>query len=180
MRGWGGGGFGEHGGRGGHGHGRFGGRGRRRIFEQGEVRYVLLALLAEKPSYGYELIKAIEERLHGAYAPSPGLVYPTLTMLEEMGYATAASSEGGKNLYALTPQGRSFLKANRTVVDAIFGRMAEAAALEKRADAPPLVRAMENLKLTIRLKSSARELTDKQIRAMADALDEAARKIEQG
>jgi len=150
-----------------------------RIFDHGDVRYVILAFLSEKPSYGYELMKAIEERLNGAYAPSPGLVYPTLTVLEEMGYVAAESGDGAKKLYSVTPEGRAFLKINRTTVDHIFGRMAHAAALHKRTEAPQLVRAIENLKFTLKLKSGSKELTDKQIDTIASALDEAARKIEQ-
>ena len=80
---------------------RFGG-GRERHFDNGELRFVILQLIADKPSYGYEIIKAIEERLSGGYAPSPGVVYPTLTMLEEEGYATVSSTESNKKLYAAT------------------------------------------------------------------------------
>jgi DNA-binding PadR family transcriptional regulator len=150
-----------------------------RIFGHGDIRYVILALLSKKPSYGYELIKAIEELFSGAYAPSPGLVYPTLTMLVELGYVTAESGDGDKKLYAVTPEGNSFLKANGPIVDMLFGRMAHAAALHKRAESPQIVRAIQNLKLALKLKSSAGELTDKQVQAIADALDAAARSIEQ-
>src|SRR6185295_14571381 len=88
RHGWG----GDHGGRGwGHRHG-----GGRRFFEQGDLRLVILALIAEKPRHGYELIKDIEDRFGGAYAPSPGVVYPLLTMLEELGLVSLESSEGGK------------------------------------------------------------------------------------
>jgi DNA-binding PadR family transcriptional regulator len=91
----------------------FRGGGRERQFDNGELRFVILQLIAEKPSYGYELIKAIEERLSGAYAPSPGVVYPTLTMLEEEGYATVSSTEGNKKLYAATDRGSEYLKGSR-------------------------------------------------------------------
>src|ERR1700675_3700811 len=97
---------GRHGGFGGpmgHDRGFGGGGGRERHFDNGELRFVILQLIADKPSYGYEIIKAIEERLSGAYAPSPGVVYPTLTLLEEEGYATVSSAEGGKKLYTVTP-----------------------------------------------------------------------------
>jgi DNA-binding PadR family transcriptional regulator len=171
--------FGGHGGHGEHGHGPFGGRHGQRIFEQGEVRYVILALLAERPSYGYELIKEIEERLNGAYSPSPGLVYPTLTMLEEAGYTRAETGDGDKKRYTLTEEGQRILAINRPIVDAIFARMAHFAARQKRAEAPQIVRALQNLRLTLQLKSGSGELTDPQVRAIADALDEAARKIEQ-
>src|ERR1700684_3168633 len=83
--------------RGRHGFGRHGRPDR--VFEQGDLRLVLLKLIADKPRHGYELIKAVEEAVGGAYAPSPGVVYPTLTLLEDMGYATVqAEAEGGKKL----------------------------------------------------------------------------------
>lgn len=164
----------EHSGR--HfGHGHMG----HRIFDQGDLRYVILKLIAEKPSYGYELIKAIEERMEGAYAPSPGLVYPTLTMLEEMGLAAVETDGNGKKLYSVTPQGKTFLKDNKAIVDVIFARMEDAASLHKRSEAPQIVRAIQNLRFTLKLKASRGELTDKQIRAIAETIDDAARKIEQ-
>ena len=101
----------------------FGGGGR--FFDNGHLRLVILQLIADKPSYGYELMKAIEERLSGGYAPSPGVVYPTLTLLEEEGFATVTSAEGNKKLYAATDQGKEYLKANRVILKAIFGRMQE-------------------------------------------------------
>jgi len=166
-------------GRGRHGRGGFGGHHGHRIFDHGEVRYVMVALLAEKPSYGYELIKDIEERLSGAYSPSPGLVYPTLTMLEEMGYATSETGVGGKKLYSLTAEGREFHKTSKAMIEAIFARMARAADLHGRAESPQIVRAIQNLRFTLKLKSGAKKLTDAQVRAIADALDEAAKRIEQ-
>jgi len=140
---------------------------------------VIVALLAEKPSYGYELIKDIEERLNGAYSPSPGLVYPTLTMLEEMGYARYEAGIGGKKLYSLTAEGKGFHKLNKALIESIFARMARAADLHGRAESPQIVRAIQNLRFTLKLKSSTKKLTDAQIRAIADALDEASKKIEQ-
>ena len=96
------GGFGHGGGRfGGH---RGGGRGGRvaRVFDHGDLRYVLLHLIAEKPRYGYELIKAIEEQVGGMYSPSPGVIYPTLTLLEELGYLRPETAEGTRKLYSIT------------------------------------------------------------------------------
>ena len=99
-----------------------------RVFDHGDLRYVLLQLIAEKPRYGYELIKTIEESFSAAcYSPSPGVVYPTLTLLEELGYLRPESSSGSKKLYSLTEEGAAFLTANRALVDAIFARMAQTA-----------------------------------------------------
>src|SRR5712672_2573181 len=103
------------------GHHRGGGRGMRggRIFDHGDLRYVLLQLIAEKPCHGYELIKAIEDKLGGMYSPSPGVIYPTLTLLEELGYLRSETAGGTKKLYSVTEEGTAFLTANRAVVDAI-------------------------------------------------------------
>jgi len=159
---------------------RFGGRHLgHRLFDHGDLRFVILKLIADKPSYGYELIKVIEESLGGAYSPSPGIVYPTLTMLEEMGFAAVAADESGKKLYSITPEGRSFLQKNKGIVDAIFSRMNEAAAVHRRGRAPQIERAIQNLRFTMKLKTSSGALTGKQVREIAEAIDEAARKIEQ-
>src|ERR1700679_4334968 len=95
-------GWADHGRRGERGLGRHGRPDR--VFEQGDLRLVLLKLIADKASHGYELIKAVEDAVGGAYSPSPGLVYPTLTLLEELGYATAQEG-GGKKLYTAPPAG---------------------------------------------------------------------------
>lgn len=96
-----------------------------RLFEQGDLRFVILQLLEEKPRHGYEIIKALEERSGGAYAPSPGTVYPTLQLLEDLGYARVASAPGeeGKKVYEITDAGRAHLAENRQTVDSIFDRM---------------------------------------------------------
>ena len=94
-----------------------------RVFEQGDLKYVILRLLAEKPRHGYEIIKELEDRFGGAYAPSPGTVYPTLTMLEDLGYARAVPEEGGKKVYEITDEGRKYLAEHSTTVDDIFERI---------------------------------------------------------
>lgn len=178
----------EHGWRGRHGahgrHGRFGeeggrgsfGGGRSRVFDQGDLRLVLLQLITEKPSHGYELIKAVEEKLGGAYTPSPGVVYPTLTLLEEMGYATVQPADGGRKLYAATDEGRAYLDTNRATVEAIFGRMAETRG--RAGVSPQVIRAMENLRLALKLKLGSGELTEEQLRAITSAIDATAVEVE--
>ncbi len=163
--------FGFGGGR----HRHFGGRGR--VFEQGDLRYVILQLIADKPSHGYEIIKAIEEKLAGAYAPSPGVVYPTLTLLEELGFVTV-EADGGKKLYTLTPEGAAALAENRATVDAIFSRMRDLGERHGARMAPQIVRAGENLKTALRLRLSQGPLSDEQVAAVAQALDVAAKAVE--
>jgi DNA-binding PadR family transcriptional regulator len=94
-----------------------------RMFEQGDLRYVVLRLLDEKPRHGYEIIKALEEKFGGAYAPSPGAVYPTLQLLEDLGYARMASDQEGKKVYEITDAGRAHLAENQATVDSIFERI---------------------------------------------------------
>jgi DNA-binding PadR family transcriptional regulator len=137
----------------------------------------VLALIAEKPRHGYEIIKAIEDRMGGAYSPSPGVIYPTLTMLEELGHATA-SGEGGKKQYAITDAGRAFLSENKPAVEAAMARMGEIGVRQGRAGAPPLVRAIENLRLALRLRMERGPLSDEQVRSIAAALDAAALAVE--
>ena len=178
--------FGFHGHRDHHDHGLHErglherGRGGRmgRFFDHGDLRLVVLKLIAEKPSHGYELIKAIETAAGGAYAPSPGVIYPTLTLLEEMGYATQTETTGSKKLFAATPEGLSHLVANETAVKAIFGRM-EVSAAGSQAFSPQILRARENLKTALRLKLTAGALTPDQVAAIAQAMDAAAVAIEQ-
>jgi DNA-binding PadR family transcriptional regulator len=94
-----------------------------RMFEQGDLRYVVLRLLEEKPRHGYEIIKALEERFNGAYAPSPGVVYPTLQLLDDLGYARVLPGAEGKKVYEITDAGRAYLAENRETVDSIFDRI---------------------------------------------------------
>jgi DNA-binding PadR family transcriptional regulator len=168
---------GRRGGR--HGrHGHHGGDRSGRLFDHGELRFVVLHLIAEKPRHGYEIIKAIEDSAGGAYSPSPGVIYPTLTMLEELGY-TALTEQDGKKLYALTEAGEAYLRENQRTVDAVAARLAEVAAARGDGPAPQIVRAVENLRLALRLRLSRGPLTEAQIRAVAAALDVAATTVEQ-
>lgn len=95
-----------------------------RFFEQGDLKYVILRLLEEKPRHGYDIIKELEGRFGGSYAPSPGTVYPTLTMLEDLGYARVVPEEGGKKIYEITDEGRKHLAEHSSTVDDIFQRIA--------------------------------------------------------
>ena len=163
----------------GGGHARRGGGGR--IFSHGGLRFVLLHLIGEKASHGYELIKLIEERLGGSYSPSPGTVYPTLTMLEEQGYLQGQSADaGGRKSYAITESGRTFLEENRSTVDAMLARLNGGVdGAGARGGRPPQVmRAIENLKLAMRMRLSREALTPEQANAFAAVLDHAAQQLE--
>jgi len=178
--------FGGFGGR--HG-GRFGEGGEdlmraRRMLAQGDLRLVALALIAQAPRHGYEIIKLLEEKTSDWYSPSPGIVYPTLTYLEEAGYVTA-STEGAKKLYTITDEGRAYLETNRDLVDVVLDRLAalgervnrwrRAARGERedRRELPPLVEAaLTHLRSTVgkRLEGDAEaEARLVEILARADA-----------
>ena len=161
--------FNRHGGR---------GRGGGRFFEHGDVRLVVLALIAEQPCHGYEIIKAIEDRVHGAYTPSPGLVYPTLSLLEEQGLVVA-TPEGARKLYTITPEGQAHLDANRATVDALLARMAATGAPgAEGGPSPSVLRAMQNLRLALRLRLGRGGITPEAAAAIAAALDAAVTAIE--
>jgi len=155
-----------------HRHGGFGFGGRHgmgggdmiragRMLATGDLRLIALALIAEQPRHGYEIIKVLEEKTDNWYSPSPGIVYPTLTWLEEVGYVTS-QSEGAKKLYSITEEGRAYLAKNRDFVDAVLDRLAavgrKIAKMRRRFGAderdelrddgvPPLVRAaLDNLR----------------------------------
>lgn len=111
----------------GHGHGGGGGRSRGpKMFDAGAMRYIVLQLIAEKPRHGYEIIKELEQRSGGGYSPSPGAIYPLLSMLLDMGHVSA-SPDGNKKLHTITPEGEAFLAENRQFVDAIVARMSDPA-----------------------------------------------------
>lgn len=161
-----------------HEHGnRRGGRGRR-MLDQGDLRFILLHLIAEKPSHGYELIKAVEEKFGGAYSPSPGVVYPTLTLLEEQGHIRVGATEGNKKLYEIMPEGTAALAAAEPTVAAVRERIAHAKACRQRESSPQIVRAVENFKMALRMRLSRGDLTTEQTQAIADIIDNAARSVE--
>jgi DNA-binding PadR family transcriptional regulator len=161
---------GRHGGRGGGGPGS-------RVFHHGALRLVVLALIAESPRHGYEIIKAIEERLAGSYSPSPGVIYPTLTLLQEIGHVTVEENEGKKR-YSITDEGRSHLALNQAAVDAAMSRMQEVNANHGGGPAPQIIRAMENLKMSLRLRVGRGPLSAEELQAVAAAIDAAALAIE--
>jgi len=115
-------GFGPGGNRGGRGFGDDEGGRMGRFLFRGDLRLVILALVENEPRHGYELIKQIEDMTGGFYAPSPGVVYPTLTYLEEAGYVRA-EEEGNKKRYSITDEGKAYLDENRPVIGKIFDKM---------------------------------------------------------
>jgi len=178
TRGFGGRGFGR-----GFGHrgfwGNFGGGGRERLFDGGDIKLVILKLLSEQPSYGYQLMKTMEERLAGGYTPSAGVIYPTLTMLEEEGLIVAATSEGPKKVYSVTPQGLEFLEANKERLGGLFARLEEAKEEFQRGRSPELMKAFMNLRSAIGARLVRGAITPEQIQKLAEIVNQAAKSIDE-
>lgn len=157
-----------------HGHGG----GRERMFDPGDVKLVILKLLSEQPSYGYQLMKTMEERLAGGYMPSAGIIYPTLTMLEEEGLATSAL-ENNKKVYSVTPQGMQYLEENKRRVEALFERLEEAEQGFRRGRSPEIMKAFHNLRGAVIARVSRGNITPEQITKIAEAIDGAAKAIDE-
>ena len=163
------------GGFGGPGPGGFGGRGAR-MFGHGDLRLVLLALIAEKPRHGYDLIRAIEEKFGGAYSPSPGAVYPTLTMLVEQDHLKSEDAAGGKKLYTITPEGLAFLAQNKDAVDGVKARMDLAAQAFNNHATPEKVReAFHTLRQSLHMRQGP--WTEDEANRIRAILEKAARDI---
>lgn len=161
----------------------FGGGGRERMFDSGDLQLIILQLLAEKPSYGYELIKAIEERMAGGYAPSPGVVYPTLTLLEERGFAKIEPTEGTRKVYAVTDEGRKELEMHAARLEEITARVDRSGRHFRNGRAPEIMHAFKDLQRAILLSAARRRgtgegFTPEQVKKIVEVLEAAAQTID--
>jgi DNA-binding PadR family transcriptional regulator len=147
-----------------------------RMFGGGDLRLVLLALIADKPSHGYDLIRTIETKFGGAYAPSAGTVYPNLTMLEEEELIRGELEAGGKKSYAVTEKGQQFLTDNAEQVKALMARIEIMASVSA---GPPLPASIMHAVHTLRHAIFARAgpwTTEEEVRVRG-ILERAARDI---
>lgn len=156
------------------GFGGGGRHGRGRMFGSGDLRLVLLALIAEKPSHGYELIRAIEAKFGGGYAPSPGAVYPTLTLLEEQDFVRSEVGDGSKKVYAITPEGEAHLRENDEAVRGIMARMELSARAMPGERADSVREAMHTLRHALGMQRRWSPEEAERVRAI---IDRAAREI---
>lgn len=154
------------------------GGGRERLFDAGDLKLVILKLLSEQPSYGYQLIKTMEERLAGGYSPSAGVIYPTLTLLEEEGLA-ASSVENNKKVYSVTPEGTKFLEENKQRVEGLFERLEEAGRGFQRGRSPGIMKAFQNLRGAVLARVTRGNATEEQIGKIAEAINAAAKAIDE-
>lgn len=154
-------------------------RGRRgRMFASGELRLALLALIAENPAHGYELIKAIEEMTGGGYAPSPGAVYPTLQLLEDEGAITEADAEGSKKPFRVTEQGETELEERSEEVAELLRRLGRHGERTTTVRSHDLFRAMGNLGSVLKNRARSGKLDERTINDIVDMIDEMAKRIE--
>ena len=156
-----------------------GGRGFRfRVFDRGDLKYVILRLLSKKPMHGYEVMRALEEESGGCYSASPGSVYPTLQMLEDQGYVVCEEKQG-KKVYSITDAGREFLKENGDIVDEIVGRVSEFTDRFFRAEMRDLTRSFRRLaQLTFERGVRWAETPD-ELAKVKEILDRAIQEIEE-
>ena len=157
----------------------FGRGGRERLFDGGDIRLVILKLLSEQPSYGYQLMKTMEERLAGGYTPSAGVIYPTLTMLEEEGLISAATADGNKKVYSVTEQGLEFLEANKERIGELFMRLEEAGEEFRRGRSPEMMKAFMNLRGAVGARLVRGNATPEQIQRLAEIVNRAAKEIDE-
>ena len=148
------------------------------MFGSGELRLVLLKLIADEPRHGYDLIKAIEELTGGDYAPSPGVVYPTLTMLEDMGLIEERRPRDHARAFAATDEGQAHLEENKDEVDAPFERLEEAFAASAAGGHPPIGRAIGNLMNALRHRVAHDGFDEALVHEITEILDDAAQRIE--
>lgn len=163
------------GGRGGRG-GRGGGR--RRLFDNDMLRLILLKLIGDEPRHGYELIRAIEALSGEAYAPSPGVVYPTLTLLAEMDLIAEQPGEGSRKRFAITDAGRAQMEERKAALDMALTRLSHLAQKARRMDGGPVRRAMHNLRFALQNRLEKEGTDEQTLFAIAALIDEAAHKIE--
>ena len=174
----------RHGGRGGHGRheqsnpeGRARHR-RERLFDANDIRLLILHLLSGGPAHGYELIKSIEGLAKGEYVPSPGIIYPNLTLMEEMGLIVAGEGQSGKKAFVLTDEGKTSLAAQSQELEAVTGRLATLGVLGDNRRLPEVQRAIHNFKMALNTKLGSAGLSQETLYKIVDTLDQAAKDIE--
>ncbi len=148
-----------------------------RVFGKGDLKYVILDLLQDRPAHGYELIRALEERFRGFYSPSPGSVYPTLQLLEDMGYVSA-NQQDGKKVYSITEEGRKFIEENRRSVEDIWGRAGEGWDPELAAEMREMWHELGGLGRLFGGEMRSGRVDREKLRRVREVISRAAREIE--
>lgn len=159
-----------------HAHG--GGGRRRKVFDSKELQLLILSLIAETPRHGYEIIRDIESRTKGAYAPSPGMVYPILTLLVDTDLAEEIDSGNARKVFSASAQGKEELSGRSQDLEVLVDRLNRLADQRERVEAAPVQKAMRNLKGALFGKLSKEGVSEDTIAAVAEIIDEAAQSIE--
>ncbi len=164
----------------GRGRGQHRGKGLRRLFDHGDLHIMVLSLVAKKPSYGYELIKDIEEASSGLYVPSPGVIYPTLTLLEEQGFLVSEVVEKNRKSFSLTTEGLAHLDTQRETEKVIFRKLAKARDMQQGGNlSEDIETAVHRFKALLRHKMVLKQLNEEQTKQIAAIINNAVQQIEQ-
>ncbi len=162
------------------GEGRGRGQRRRRLFKAGDLKLLLLEIIHQQPSHGYEVIRSIEALVGGDYSPSPGTIYPTLSLLEDMGLV-ASAADGGRKSYRITAAGETHLQQQQPALAEAHTRLQQVQQVQAHGRGrriPAIRRAMENLKTALRLQLEEGEPEPQRLERMAAIIDAAALEIE--
>ncbi|MDU6411158.1 MAG: PadR family transcriptional regulator [Yersiniaceae bacterium] len=151
---------------------------REKLFDANDIRLLMLSVLETRPAHGYELIKAIEDRSGGEYAPSPGIIYPNLTLMEEMGYIDAAENSGGKKAYRLADAGRGFLHEQRETLVRADARLHGLAVLANNRAIPEIERAIHEFRVALNRRLAREDVSPETLHTIIASLERAAREIE--
>ncbi|WP_230304677.1 helix-turn-helix transcriptional regulator [Providencia alcalifaciens] len=166
-----------------HGEGRHGrgrGKGLRRLFDHGDLHIMVLSLVAKKPSYGYEIIKDIQEASNGLYVPSPGVIYPTLTLLEEQGFLESQIVERNRKSFSITPEGAEHLAQNKETETVIARKLAKARELQQGSNlSEDIEMAVSRFKALLRHKMVLKQLNEEQTHQIATIINDAVKQIEE-
>lgn len=149
-----------------------------RLLDATQVRLLILSMLEARAAHGYEIIKAIEELSRGEYTPSPSLIYPNLTLLEEMGYVNAETEENNKKNHWITAEGKAFLQQQQAQLQSVIVRMQSLAVLANNRSLPEVQRAIHNMRTALNTRLAEENISQQSLYAIIDVLDEAAKKIE--
>ncbi|MGG4609649.1 PadR family transcriptional regulator [Providencia sp. Me31A] len=160
--------------------GRGRGKGLRRLFDHGDLHIMILSLVAKKSSYGYEIIKDIQEASSGLYVPSPGVIYPTLTLLEEQGFLESQIVERNRKSFTITPEGAEHLVQNKETEEVIARKLAKARDMQHGGNlTEDIEMAVSRFKALLRHKMVLKQLNEEQTRQIASIINDAVKQIEE-
>lgn len=156
-----------------------GGGGRReRIFASGDLKFIVLHLIGQKPAHGYEIIKSLGELAGGDYAPSPGTIYPTLSMLEDLGWIVSTQHDGGRREYGISDEGKARLEERCGDVERVLAHLKHVRNHAHGRRIPEIMRAMENFKMALRMRLGDDVHDPAIVRRIAEIIDRAAVEVE--